>query len=125
MNRRQFLTLTISSAVAIIACRWIYLFSALNSNNIVKNLYIFDEKIVQKNNVISFNINKITLNFNKRALDNIKKFLPQNNKEINLSELKEYSELKACIYNDLEKSENLSAGFYLSRPEIMILKSVK
>ena len=125
MNRLKFVTITILSTFGILFFRWFYLFSNLNKDHKIKNLYVFDEKNnMQNHNSHSFNINNIKFKFNKNAIKNVKEYLPSSKDDIDLNKFKKFNEFLSYTHTDLKNNENICSGFYLSRSEIYLINSL-
>ena len=126
MNRLKFLAIAILSTFGILFFRWSYLFSNLNKNHKVKNLYVFDEKNnTQNSEFYSFYINNIKFEFNKNAVKNVREGLPSINGDIDLNKFKSFNEFLSSTYNDLENYNNICSGFYLSRSEIFMINNLQ
>ena len=126
MTRLKFFTVTIISAFGVLIFRWLYLFSNLNKDFKIKNLYVFDEKNnMQTHNIYSFEINNIKFIFNKNAVKNVKECLPSSKVDVDLNNFKRFNEFLSYTYTDLKNNENICSGFYLSSSEIHLINSLK
>ena len=125
MTRLKFFTVTIISAFGVLIFRWLYLFSNLNKDFKIKNLYVFDEKNKQTHNIYSFEINNIKFIFNKNAVKNVKECLPSSKVDVDLNNFKRFNEFLSYTYTDLKNNENICSGFYLSSSEIHLINSLK